>query len=131
MLGVLREIALHHPRIIAGVDAQKHIGYGSSLVLAKVEHLYSTFVFDDSPCKIDVVVHAAVFGKKRDVVFQILRIHIQLRFKNFESGTRIGKGGMGILEVFAAIMLVGSDEGAAFELVVDVLDIDALAAHHV
>ena len=89
MFGVLRKIALHHPCIIAGIDAQKHIGYRPPLVLAKVEHLYSTFVFDDSSCKIDIVVHAAIFGQESNVIFQILWVHIQLRFKHFECGTSI------------------------------------------
>ena len=125
-LGVEREVAVHHPGVVAGFLAED-VGDAAALVLAESEDLLALVVVENPSGVVGRFGTARVGGQRIDVVFEVV-VAVELRLEHFVCRPRVGFGRVGVFEFLVAVEAVGRHKGALLFLVEDVLHVDELAA---
>lgn len=135
LLGVEREIRLHHPVVVGGLT-EEHLLDGHVLVLSEVEDRLLVLVPDDMAGHIHVV---RLLGKSAEGLHIVLHGHVsalgarvgvlhpvvlvELGLEDIEGGAGVGVGVMGLRQIAVTVELVGSHEVARLHLVEDVLHV--------
>ena len=108
-LGVSAEVAINHPVIIAWFVAQ-NVFDTFAFVFAKVEDFAPIGIVDKTTSKVYIAVEGSELGKAANVLWQIV-VAFELSHEDVYRGRCVGKGAMGIDEVFVAIEFIGGNEG--------------------
>lgn len=122
LLGVEREIAVHHPCVVARLCFE-HLADRTALVLAESEDLHPFVVVDDAAGVVDALAARRIFGQRVHVVGQIV-VAVELGLQHLVGRRRVGFGRVGVFELLAAIEAVGRHQRALLLLVEDVLHVD-------
>ena len=69
----------------------------------------------------------AVGSQEGDVVFQLLRVPVQLGFEHFQGGQDVGFRGVGVFQRLPAVKFVGGTQGAFLQPVENVLNVYRVA----
>ena len=141
-LGAEREVALDHPVVVGGFFL-KHLLDCLSLVLAEVEHLAVLGIVADMTHKVGPLAVGRKSAKGGNIVDHRLRdpteavlvgdplVSVELSLEHHVGGDGVGGSAVGVLEVFLAVELICSHEGALLHLVEDILHVDQAAAFEV
>ena len=142
LLGAEGEVALHHPVVVGGFLLEDLL-HRHALVLAEVEHLavlgvVAYVAHEVGPLAVggeaaeggDVVDHGLAHLAGAVLIVHAL-VAVELCLEDLVGGYGVGGSGVGVLEVFVAVELVGGHEGALLHLVEDVLHVDEAAAAEV
>ena len=121
--GIVREIAIHHPRIVRRVfvkDTCKEL----ALVLAEVDNDLLVLVEKEPTGEVNVVVVARVGRERLDVVGEVV-VSLDLGEQHVVGGLGVSQGTVSVIKVgTVAVETMGGNERARFVLHEDGLRID-------
>ena len=124
--GVIGEIAVHHPLVIAGF-AGKNLLHGHTLVLSEVEDLLVFVVVHNATGQINRFVVAGRVAVQKIYIVLYFGIALQLTEQDFVGGGDVSLCAVGVFEVFAAVKAVSGLQIAGFVFVEDGLYVHKLA----